>query len=182
LVRSRFDHIYAQPGSVRLAVCDRDKLIRRLFETPGAHGHFVINATLNREMSDMRNLWLAVAVTLTVAMAGAPAAHADTNSGLTGKWARDDGTTRIAISPCGADLCAVNTWVKDPAGSEKVGDKLILTLKPVSSSVLQGQAFDVRRQAHYKVTITLTGGKAMRISGCVLLGIICKDASWTRTG
>jgi uncharacterized protein (DUF2147 family) len=110
-----------------------------------------------------------------VASAGDPA-----SGGLLGNWARDDGSTRIAISPCGADLCAVNTFVKDPNGKEKVGDKLILTLKPVSGSELQGPAFDVRRQMHYKMTITMTGNE-MQTSGCVFLGILCKKASWTRT-
>lgn len=111
---------------------------------------------------------------------GVPAALADGSPELTGNWARDDGTTRMEISSCGAEFCAVNTWVKDPNGKEKVGDKLILTLKPVSSSELQGQAYDVRRQAHYKMTITFEGGTAMQTSGCVLLGIICKNADWTR--
>jgi uncharacterized protein (DUF2147 family) len=100
--------------------------------------------------------------------------------GLTGNWARDDGTVRMEILPCGGDYCATNTWVKDPNGDEKVGDKLILKLQPASGSVLQGQAYDVRRKATYKMTITLQGA-SMQTNGCVLLGIVCKSAGWTRT-
>jgi uncharacterized protein (DUF2147 family) len=69
--------------------------------------------------------------------------------------------------------------VKDPNGSEKIGDRLVMTLQPESGSKLQGEAYDVRRQAHYKMTITLDG-KTMQTSGCVLLGIVCKSVGWTR--
>jgi uncharacterized protein (DUF2147 family) len=100
--------------------------------------------------------------------------------GMVGDWARDDGTTRIAISQCGSALCAVNTWVKDPNGKEKVGDKLVLKVAPVSSTEFQGQAYDVRRQMTFKMTITVQDN-SMKTSGCVLLGVVCKDADWRRT-
>jgi len=98
---------------------------------------------------------------------------------LTGYWARDDGSVRMAIVPCGTAYCATNTWVKDPNGAEHVGDRLVLSLDPISATVFQGEAYDVRRQAHYKMTITVQGG-TLRTTGCVLLGILCKNAGWTR--
>jgi uncharacterized protein (DUF2147 family) len=109
-----------------------------------------------------------------------PAAFAGGNAWLIGNWARDDGTVRIVISPCGTDLCAVNTWVKNTDTEEKIGDKLILDLQPVTPSQLQGQAYDVRRQKHFKMTITQEGGTAMQTQGCILLGILCKSVGWTR--
>lgn len=128
-------------------------------------------------MTEWREIFVASSFALLLAM---PVAFADTYSGLTGNWSRDDGTTRITISPCGSDFCAVNTWVKDPNGKEKVGDKLVLTLQPETGSKLAGQAYDVRRQSHYKMTITLSGN-TMQTSGCVLLGIVCKSVGWART-
>lgn len=67
----------------------------------------------------------------------------------------------------------------DPKGKESVGDELILTLKPASGTRLKGQAYDVRRQMSFSMTITLQP-TAMRTSGCVLLGLVCKNAGWTR--
>jgi len=98
---------------------------------------------------------------------------------LTGNWTRDDGAVRIKIAPCGANLCAVNTWVKNPNGKEHVGDELILTLQPVSDSVLKGQAYDVRRKMQFNMTITVQSA-SMRTSGCVVLGIVCKSVDWSR--
>ncbi len=100
-------------------------------------------------------------------------------TGLTGNWARNDGATRMAIAPCGANLCATNNWVKNPNGRERAGDQLVLNITPGSGSVYKGQAYDVRRQRSYKITITLQGN-TMRTTGCVLLGIICKNADFTR--
>jgi uncharacterized protein (DUF2147 family) len=134
---------------------------------------------MERMMNTHRQFWpLAVAVVAPL-MAGAAPAGTGT-PGLTGNWARDDGGTRITIAPCGgAEICAVNEWVQNPKGPERVGDELILTLQPVTADRLKGQAYDVRRKLHFTMTITLNGA-AMRTSGCVFLGLLCKSASWTR--
>ena len=134
----------------------------------------------------MRN-WLGFLVVLVFALGlgGMAAASGDAGAraaappGLVGNWARDDGTVRISLVACGAAFCATNTWVEKSDHKEKVGDELILNVKPVSASVFQGPAYDVRRKLSFSMTITVQG-KAMRTSGCVLLGMICKNADWTR--
>ncbi|MBU6449037.1 MAG: DUF2147 domain-containing protein [Rhodospirillales bacterium] len=97
-----------------------------------------------------------------------------------GLWVRADGGTKIDITKCGPDYCAVNIWVRDPNGPEKMGDKLVLALTPeASAGVLKGRAYDVRRKMHYIMTMRLTGAH-MRTRGCVLFGVICKSAQWNR--
>ncbi len=96
-----------------------------------------------------------------------------------GNWARDDGSTRVHIAPCGADVCAVNTWVRDPEGREKVGDVLDMTLTPASGSELKGKAHDRRRDMTLSVTLSFTGDQ-MRTRGCVFFGLLCKSATWHR--
>jgi len=85
----------------------------------------------------------------------------------------------MAVTQCGSQFCAVNTWVKRPDGNEKKGDKLILTVKPLGANELQGEAYDVRRQRTYNITLTLNGDR-LETSGCVLLGIVCKSVGWKR--
>ena len=106
--------------------------------------------------------------------AGAP------DAALVGDWTRQDGGTRITIRPCGTELCAVNTWVRDPEGSEKRGDTLVLTLAPRSATVLAGQAYDERRAMTYSMRISV-GPADMRTEGCFLFGILCRTAAWTRS-
>lgn len=118
-----------------------------------------------------------------LAMLGLSAtASASATSGpdIVGHWARRDGETRISISPCGDALCAVNTWVRDPGGDERLDDTLVLTLKPDSPTALSGRAYDRRRNISYSMHISLTSSD-MRTSGCVMLGMLCKSAEWTRT-
>jgi uncharacterized protein (DUF2147 family) len=98
---------------------------------------------------------------------------------FTGNWLRDNGTVRMAVTRCGSNFCAVNTWVKRPNGNEKVGDKIILTVTPLGPNELQGQAYDVRRQKTYRITLSLNGNR-LETSGCVLLGIVCKSVGWKR--
>lgn len=98
---------------------------------------------------------------------------------IIGNWTRQDGETLIRISPCGDAICAVNTWVRDPNGDEKLGDTLMMTMKPKSPTALSGRAYDKRRDRTYSMSISV-GPSGMRTSGCVLLGILCKSAEWRR--
>ena len=50
-----------------------------------------------------------------------------------GDWARSDGKTRIHVASCGAEVCAHNTWVRHGVSGEKVGDRLILKVKPAGA-------------------------------------------------
>ncbi len=109
----------------------------------------------------------------------APQAAIASTPSPAGNWLRANGTVRVAVTQCGTNFCAVNTWVKNPLGKEKIGDKLVLTVKPVSNNAYQGRVYDERRHLTYRMTITFQGN-TMKTSGCVLFGIICKSTSWSR--
>jgi uncharacterized protein (DUF2147 family) len=120
----------------------------------------------------------AAALCLFVLLGGPPPAQA--GSGLTGQWTRQDGSVRMEITSCGAQLCARNTWVRDPDGDETLGDELVMTLKPAAASMLSGEAYDRRRDRTYVMQITLDGN-SMTSRGCVLGGLLCRSTAWTRT-
>jgi uncharacterized protein (DUF2147 family) len=96
-----------------------------------------------------------------------------------GNWARDDGDAKVRMAPCGAALCATNTWIRDPASSEKAGDRLVMALKPAGADAWKGTAYDPQRKRSYGMTMSLKGGKLLT-RGCVLGGLLCKSVSWTR--
>jgi uncharacterized protein (DUF2147 family) len=98
---------------------------------------------------------------------------------ITGDWSRNDGASRINIGPCGEHLCAVNTWVRDPADGELVGDRLVLALQPRDPGALTGEAFDERRKLRYSLLISVNGN-AMTTEGCLVSGIVCKSLRWIR--
>ena len=98
---------------------------------------------------------------------------------ISGNWTRSDGTVRMSVVSCGNQICATNTWIKDPNSGEAVGDKLIMTLAPHGTSVLAGSAYDVRRAASYSVQISVQNDQ-MQTRGCMLVGVVCKSLNWIR--
>jgi uncharacterized protein (DUF2147 family) len=100
---------------------------------------------------------------------------------LTGNWMRADGGARIEISRCGTKLCATNTWVRDTNGGEAPGDKIVMTLEQQSDAVLNGEAFDQKRDRTYAMRISIPQAGRMTTRGCVLIGMVCKTIDWTRT-
>lgn len=119
------------------------------------------------------------AVVLMSVLAGLAVFAAPARADLTvGVWARGDGAAKVRVSPCGDALCAVNVWIRNP-GSENVGDRLIMKLRTVRPGVMEGSAYDPQRNLTLSSQITLDGDR-MVTRGCVLGGLICRTASWTR--
>lgn len=122
----------------------------------------------------MRRLFVSLALAMLPLLASA-----DTTPSISGGWARADGKTRINIAECGVQLCATNTWVRDPDGGESVGDRIILTLAPDGAARLVGTAFDEKRRANYSVQIVVTRDQ-MKTQGCIVSGLLCRSMDWTR--
>lgn len=110
-----------------------------------------------------------------VILSSAASAQADITSGL---WMRADGQAQVRVQRCGEALCAVNVWVKNP-GEEKVGDRLVLNVKPVRPGTMEGSAFDPQRNLRFSSKITFSD-TAMTTSGCVLGGLLCRSVTWSK--
>lgn len=108
-----------------------------------------------------------------------PAPAQDATGAISGAWARGDGIARVRIAPCGAQICAINTWIKDGVTDEKVGDRLVMDVKPKSASLLSGTAYDPQRKLSFNIDITVAAN-ALRTQGCVIGRVLCKDMSWSR--
>lgn len=96
-----------------------------------------------------------------------------------GAWQRADGTARVHIAPCGTELCATNTWIKDTSDGEDVGDRLIMNVSPKSNNELAGTAYDTKRNRTYSITLDVSQ-TALTTRGCVLFGLLCRSANWSR--
>ncbi|MDF2117198.1 DUF2147 domain-containing protein [Roseiarcaceae bacterium H3SJ34-1] len=105
--------------------------------------------------------------------------HAVQAQEITGKWARSDGVAQVRIAPCGSQICAVNTAIKGGDGSEKVGDRLVMNVKPAAANMLSGTAYDPQRKMSYNIDITVAENQ-LSTKGCVLGRLLCKAVSWSR--
>jgi uncharacterized protein (DUF2147 family) len=97
---------------------------------------------------------------------------------LSGIWARGDGNARVRIAPCGANICATNTWIRKPS-SEKVGQVLIMKVKKVAAGLWKGSAFDPQRNLTVSMQMKVRA-RSMITSGCIVGGLICKSTNWSR--
>jgi uncharacterized protein (DUF2147 family) len=98
-----------------------------------------------------------------------------------GDWARADGKTKIHVASCGASVCARNTWVRRGVSGEKVGDRLILRVKPVAAGQWSGNAYDPQRSKTYAINVRVAY-RRMTTRGCVMDGFVCESMSWGRMG
>lgn len=123
-------------------------------------------------------LLLAFAAMVFAASAGSEVA-AGSDRSFFGNWSRTDGEARITIVPCGENLCATTTWIRDPTKGELVGDRFVMSVKPREAATVAGEAFDVRRGLTYMVQISLDQD-AMTTRGCLVVGVACRTMNWVR--
>jgi uncharacterized protein (DUF2147 family) len=122
-----------------------------------------------------RTLPFFAGASLIVAVLAMPANAA----GFMGEWARGDGVAQARMTQCGDRLCMTNTRIQNSTEGEKVGDKVIITVKQRSDDKISGVAFDPQRDRSYNIDIKLDGDR-MTMSGCIAAGLICKSMQWTR--
>jgi uncharacterized protein (DUF2147 family) len=104
-----------------------------------------------------------------------PALAADAN----GVWLRDNGLSRVRISPCGDALCGVITWLKEANTPSKVGQRVFYDMKPSGANAWSGKAFNPEDGKTYSGKMTLSGN-SLTTSGCALGGVLCKTVTWKR--
>ncbi|MBS4084825.1 MAG: DUF2147 domain-containing protein [Rhizobiales bacterium] len=117
---------------------------------------------------------IALFLPLTIASQNAAAAQ-----DIMGTWSRGDGNARVSVVRCGQSYCATNIWIRDGTAGEKVGDVLVMNVKPQSGAVLAGSAYDPQRKLNLSATVSISGDR-MTTRGCVLAGMLCKSMNWTR--
>ena len=90
----------------------------------------------------------------------------------------------VQIGPCGADICGVIVKAFNAQGqeieSENIGKRMIWAMKPKGDGYYSGgKIWAPDRDKTYKSNMQLSGN-SLKVSGCVLGGIICRGQTWKR--
>ena len=119
-------------------------------------------------------------ILLAMTLITVPAAAATAGSeDIFGNWSREDGAARVKVANCGSQICATNTWIKDPIKqNEKVGDRLIFTIKAANDE-WSGSAYDPQRKLKLSAKLKATG-ESMVTTGCIIGGLICRSTHWVK--
>ena len=138
-------------------------------------------------------------VALLAASLGAPAARAQAGGEVAGIWLTQAGDARVRVSHCGAGLCGVIVWLKDPidpaTGKPQVDDKnpnpalkrrkmiglpLFSGMRPSGANRWSGQIYNADDGSTYASHISLAGPGTLKVEGCV--GALCGGENWSRVG
>lgn len=112
----------------------------------------------------LRKMSLAIATTLVLA----GVAYADP---IEGNWKTESGAT-ATIAPCGSSFCITLKDGKHP--NKKIG-----TFNADGGNAYSGKITDPTNDKTYSGKATLAGS-SLKMSGCVLGGLICRAQNWSR--
>ena len=109
---------------------------------------------------------MTIAMTATLSLAGAALADP-----IEGNWRTEAGTT-AAIAPCGGGFCIT---LKDGAhAGKKIG-----SFNADGGNAYSGKITDPANDKTYSGKASLSGS-ALKLSGCVLGGLICRSQNWKK--
>ncbi|MFC0283227.1 DUF2147 domain-containing protein [Camelimonas abortus] len=133
---------------------------------------------------------LTCAAVLGLAAAGAPA-RAQDPAAVAGVWLTESGDTRVRMQKCGDTWCGVIVWTRigdrdvnnqDPTLRNRplVGLQMITGTPDPASGGFSGKLYNLLDGKTYSGKLQLTGPNTLKLTGCVLGGLICRSQTWTR--
>ena len=117
--------------------------------------------------------------------------------GPDGIWLTQAGDARIRVSRCGAGVCGVVVWLKEPidptTGKRQVDDKnanpslrnrpiiglsLFSGMRPAGPNQWSGRIYNADDGKTYASKVAVTGPSTLQVDGCV--GSLCGGEQWSR--
>lgn len=140
----------------------------------------------------MARTWMMAAIAagaLGLAAVAAPAGRpAPAPGSVIGTWVNPRGSVRVATGDCGGKLCGWVVWANQEALADArdsgvprlIGIELLQDYHATGAGRWQGQVYVPDMGRTFYSTIAQVDADRMRISGCVLGGLICKSQTWQR--
>jgi uncharacterized protein (DUF2147 family) len=141
---------------------------------------------------------LAFIASVFAALLAASAARAQM-SDPAGTWLTQAGDAKVRVSKCGAQICGVVVWLREPTnpatGLPMVDDKnpnpalakrpmiglpLFTNMRIAGPNKWTGHIYNADDGGTYVSNISVSGPDTLRVEGCV--GALCGGENWTRTG
>jgi len=117
-----------------------------------------------------------------------------------GTWHTEEGKATVRIAACGPALCGTIISLKaanDPDTGKPqldnhnvdanlrsrpmVGVQVVLGMKPSgTANKWSGQVYNAEDGKTYTGSLTLQDANTIKLEGCILGGLVCKAATWTR--
>lgn len=129
---------------------------------------------------------IAAALVATAPAAGQPLPQPST--GATGLWINPRGSVKVATGPCGGGLCGWVVWASAAAAADArdggvprlIGLELLRDYRGAGSGRYHGTVYVPDMGRSFASTIDQLGPDQLKISGCVLGGLLCRSQVWRR--
>ncbi len=138
-----------------------------------------------------------VIAALAMLLVGMPA-RAEVRGGPDGIWLTQAGDAKVRVSRCGAGICGVVVWLKEPidplTGKPQVDDKnpnpalarrpiiglsLFSGMRSVGPNQWAGRIYNADDGKTYASKISVSGPGTLKVEGCV--GTLCGGEEWSRS-
>jgi uncharacterized protein (DUF2147 family) len=139
----------------------------------------------------MHKFFKAMAITAAPFLCATPA-FAVSEGDLVGVWRHPDNGSHIQIYQCGESACAKVVSVADPGRKDVHNPNPKLRDRPVVGVVImnggkkvgplkwQGRLYNTLDGGTYSGTLELVSEKQLKLSGCILGGLLCDSRIWTK--
>jgi uncharacterized protein (DUF2147 family) len=117
-----------------------------------------------------------------------------------GTWRTEENKATVRVAACGPAICGTIIALKDPndadTGKPKtdknnaeaglrnrpmIGVLIVLGMKPSgTANKWSGQVYNAEDGKTYSGSLTLQDANTIKLEGCILGGLVCKSATWTR--
>lgn len=114
-----------------------------------------------------------------------------------GTWLTQAGDARVKVSKCGAGICGVVVWLRQPTDTDTgqpavdnknpnpelakrpiVGLSLFSGMRADGANRWSGQIYNADDGRSYESHVSVAGPDSLRVEGCV--GGLCGGETWTR--
>lgn len=127
-------------------------------------------------------------LSMALLLALSSSAHAATPATPFGLWQNPKGTLLVRTHSCGSLLCGNIVWAgpkaiadaRDAGVTSLIGTELLSDYRASGAGRWTGQVYVPDQGRRFYSTIELKSPDSLRISGCILGGLICKHQEWTR--
>jgi len=105
---------------------------------------------------------------------------------IAGYWKNPIGSAIIAIAPCGHAHCGKVVWASARGQREAaqhtsnvIGTTVLTNVRPASGQ-WAGSLYIPDDNIHVSARLEPIGSNSLKLTGCGLLGLICRTQIWTR--
>lgn len=117
------------------------------------------------------------------------AAASPSAASIEGQWFNPQRTVLIRLAPCGEAMCGTVTWAAERAqqaarkGSDTlVGARLLNDFRPSGNGQWRGTVFVPDMDLRVGGKIQVMDDNRLKVSGCILKGMMCRSQVWIRSG